>query len=54
MGLPGFRIEGAMSKRSCGASRREHEMAMVQSFRWSQNLANTEAGERSVGKNTVP
>ena len=44
----------ALSKWKCAVSRREHELAMVQSFRWSQDLANVAAGEQVRGKNTVP
>ena len=44
----------ALSKWSCAASRREHELAMVQSFRRLQNVVNAVAGEQSVGKHTVP
>ena len=40
----------ALSKWSCAVARREHEMAMVQIFRRSQDLANVAAGEQSVGK----
>ena len=39
----------ALSKWSSAASLREHELAMVQSFRWSPNVANVVAGEQSVG-----
>ena len=44
----------ALSKWRCAVSRREHEMAMVQIFRRSQDLANVAAGEQVRGKNTVP
>ena len=40
----------ALSKWSGAVARREHEMAMVQIFRRSQNLANVAADEQSVGK----
>ena len=40
----------ALSKWSSVVARREHEWAMVQSFRRSQTLANVAADERSVGK----
>ena len=44
----------ALSKWSCAVARREHEMAMVQIFCWSQDLGNVAADDQSVGKNTVP
>ena len=44
----------ALSKWSCASSRREHEMAMVQSFRRSHKAAIVVASVQSVGKNTVP
>ena len=40
----------ALSKWSSAVARREHEMAVVPSFRRSQNVANVAAGEQSVGK----
>ena len=44
----------ALSKWSCAVARREHEMAMVQIFRRSQDLANVAADEQSVGKTPCP
>ena len=44
----------ALSKWSSAVARREHEMAMVQSFRRSQNFENVAAGEQSVGKTPCP
>ena len=44
----------ALTKWSCAGARREHEMAMVQSFRRSQDLANVAADEQSVGKTQCP
>ena len=43
-----------LSKWSCAALRREHEEAMVQSFRRSQNLVNVVAGDQNVGKTPCP
>ena len=40
----------ALSKWSCAVARREHETAMVQICRQSQDLANVAADEQSVGK----
>ena len=39
----------ALSKWSCAASRREHEMAMVQSFRRLHTAANVVASVQSAG-----
>ena len=44
----------ALSKRSGAVALREHEMAMVQIFRRSQDLANAAADEHSVGKTPCP
>ena len=44
----------ALSKWSGAVARREHEMAMVQIFRRSQDWANVAADEQSVGQTPCP